>query len=474
MKRDRTHYHIVLSLTLTLMTIFLASCASRIATSTSVQAPEVTSPAARGNWPSYMLGNARTGFNQAETTITPLTAPQLKLHWIDPGDSRVFSQPVVANGLIYWGSGDGYEHATNLHGHEVWKDFLGWSSSTCPGNGDDKNGVLDTATVTSMMIHGQSTQVVFVGGGNARFYALNAATGATIWSTLLGNPPNTFLWSSPATYNGRIYEGVSSLSGCPQVQGKFVQMDASTGKVLHTFDTVPDGCTGGSVWGSPTLDIANNALYFGTGNWWPGCPTAERYAVALVKLRLSDLALLDSWQIPQPEQIPDSDFGTTPTLFDATIGGVRRQMVSLVNKNGVYYAFDRATIERGPVWSVELSKRYTISPSVWDGNHLYVGSKATDYQGQSCSRALSALNPATGAYIWRHCMPDGAVVGAITAIPGVVIASEGNAFLVLSTVDGHTLFSYTHANASFVGPASISNGVLYIGSYTGGLYAFGL
>jgi len=37
-----------------------------------------------------------------------------------------------------------------------------------------------------------------------------------------------------------------------------------------------------------------------------------------------------------------------------------------------------------------------------------------------------------------------------------------------------TLFNYANANASFVGPASVSNGILYIGSYTGGLYAFGL
>jgi outer membrane protein assembly factor BamB len=420
-----------------------------------------------------MRSIVRSGFDAAETSISATTVSHLKLRWIDQGTSRVFSQPIVAHNLIFWGSGDGYEHATDLQGHPIWAANLGWSSSVCPGNGDDKNGVLNTPTVASVPIHGKQTLVLFVGGGNARFYALNALTGTVLWSTALGTPPATFLWSSPALYHGRIYEGVASLSGCPQVQGGFVQMDASTGKVLHDFDTVPDGCLGGSVWGSPTLDIAHNALYFGTGN--PAhCASPEPYTIALVKLRLSDLALLDAWQVPRPQQIPDSDFGATPTLFEATIDGVQRQLIGLANKNGVYYAFDRMAIGHGPMWKVSLGGTYSIASSAWDGNHLYVGGRDTTYQGRSCAGTVSALDPTAGSFVWRHCLGDGPVLGAITEIPGVVIVAEASYFLAIATADGRTLFRYAAREASFVGPASVSQGVVYIGSYTGGLYAFGL
>ncbi len=473
MKKNWIQQHTPLWAIVGVLALFLASCYPLVTVSQKRTDPQIPLAAVPDDWPTYMRGVMRPGFDAAETNITATTASHLKLHWIDQGTSRVFSQPVVAHGLIYWGSGDGYEHATNLSGHPVWAVNLGWSSSVCPGNGDDKNGVLDTATVASVMIKGKQRQVLFVGGGNARFYALDALTGATIWSTSLGTPPDAFLWSSPALYHGHIYEGVASLSGCPQVQGSFVQMDASTGKILHDFDTVPDGCLGGSVWGSPTLDVAHNAVYFGTGNS-AQCATAEPYAVALVKLRLSDLALLDAWQVPRNEQIPDSDFGATPTLFEATIGEVKHQMIGLPNKNGVYYAFDRTAIGRGPVWKLRLGGIYSIASSAWDGSHLYVGGRDTTYQGISCEGTLSALDPATGAFLWRHCLGDGPALGAITAIPGVVIVAEESYFLAIATADGRTLFRYANRQASFVGPASVSHGVLYIGSYTGGLYAFGL
>jgi len=473
MKNKRIHLYTPLWAIGSILALLLASCQPLVTAPEKSPPPQTAPSVAPDDWPTYMRSIVRSGFNAAETSITATTVSNLKLHWIDQGSSRVFSQPIVAHNLIFWGSGDGYEHATDLQGHPVWATNLGWSSSGCPGNGDDKNGVLNTPAVASVRVHGKPTLVLFVGGGNARFYALNALTGAILWSTALGTPPATFLWSSPAFYQGHIYEGVASLSGCPQVQGGLVQMDAGTGKVLHTFDTVPDGCLGGSVWGSPTLDVANNALYFGTGN--PAhCASPEPHAVALVKLRLSDLALLDAWQVPRSQQIPDSDFGTTPTLFEATIDEVQHQLIGLANKNGIYYAFDRMAIGHGPVWQVSLGGIYSIASSAWDGTHLYVGGRDTTYQGLSCEGTVSALDAASGAFVWRHCLGDGPVLGAITEIPGVVIVAEAAHILAIATADGRTLFRYTDQQASFVGPASVSHGAVYIGSYSGGLYAFGL
>lgn len=107
----------------------------------------------------------------------------------------------------------------------------------------------------AVAIVGRSTPTVFVGGGNARFYALDAATGAVLWQTTLGSPSKgDFIWSSPALYNGDIYVGLSSLYDCPLVQGKFFQLSATTGAILQVFDVVPNTCRGGSVWGSPAID----------------------------------------------------------------------------------------------------------------------------------------------------------------------------------------------------------------------------
>lgn len=437
--------------------------------------------AATGDWTTYLNGNARTGFNAAETTITPTTAPNLKLHWthVAPGGS-IFSQPVVSNGIAYWGSLDGFEHATNIATNaKVWATNLGTTTGSCGGT----NGVVSTATIATVSVGGTSTTVDFVSGGDASFYALNAATGAIIWRTNLGSSPSHFLWSSPALFNGSIYIGVASLGDCPLVQGQMVQMNASTGAIQHVFDVVPNGCIGGGVWGSPTIDESAGLLFFVTGNAG-SCSTSETMSVSIIKLHAADLSFMSSWQVPPAEQLSDTDFGSTPTLFTATINGTVTSMVGVPNKNGTYYAFNRNLIHVGPVWRAHLAGGGacptcgdgSISPAAWDGTTLYAAGGKTTIAGVGCAGSLRALNPATGGFIWEHCMKAGPVLGAVTAVPGVVVVGEGSFVIVVNAKTNQTLFRFqdTKGGSAFFGATSISNGMLFAGNMDDNLYALGL
>lgn len=73
-------------------------------------------------------------------------------------------------------------------------------------------------------------------------------------------------------------------------------------------------------------------------------------------------------------------------------------------------------------------------------------------------------------------MTDGEVFGAIMVVPGVIAVGEGKYIIVVDAKTGATLYRYENASESFVGPATISNGVMYIGSYQGSssgvLFAF--
>src|SRR6266516_5127851 len=252
--------------------------------------------AASGDWPTYLANNAHTGFNSSETIINRSTAAKLKLHWTHTSGSMISTQPTVANGTIYWGSwGISNEHATALNNARVWVAKLGLTTDTqC---NPVTVGVASTATIAPVVIGGQTTLVDFVGGGDAHFYALNAATGTKIWSTLLGSSPSHFIWSSPAVFNGSVYVGLASFGDCPLVQGQVIQLNASTGAIQHTFNVVPNGCTVGGVWGAPTIDAAAGTIYTSTGN--PGtCSTSEHYTIALVELSASDLSFKQVWQVP--------------------------------------------------------------------------------------------------------------------------------------------------------------------------------
>ena len=439
--------------------------------------------AAGADWSTFLADQNHSGYNAAESIINPATAPSLKPIWTIQQGSTISTQVVEANGLIYWGSWDGNEHASNLSGTSVWTTNLGKNVSPDPACVPNNVGVGSTASVVSVSINGTSTPVVLVGGGNGQFYALNASTGAIIWHTLLGSAPDHYLWSSPAIYNGSIYMGVSSFGDCPLVQGQLVQLDASTGTILHTFNAAPSGCTGASIWSSPVVDQAAGTVYAATGNGGK-CSAAEPYGLALIQLRASDLTVLGSWQVPKSAQTLDTDFGASPALFQATIGGVSHSLVGIACKNGIYYAFDRTAISNGPLWQAHiaaggndpLAGEGSVSSSSWDGSTLYVAGGGTTIGGSSCKGSLRALDPATGAFRWERCLTNGPVLGAVSTIPGVAAVGEGNTLVLVATATGQPLYSYTDSRqgSSFYGPPSISHGTLYIGNADGSLFAFGL
>src|SRR5262249_30247914 len=377
------------------------------------------------DWTTYFQGNDRTGFGANDNGFNPTSVPNLGLAWqtSDTGvpDPGVFSQPIVSNGLVYWGSFDGYERATDTSGKLVWHTFLGTTTPpNCQpvGPNSTEAGVASTGTVTTDVPVNGATSVLYVAGGDSKMYALNAATGAILWWYNVGGNPNTFLWDSPLVSGNSVYIGVASFGDCPLVQGQLLQLNRVTGTLQNTFNVVPNGCDGGGIWTSPTLDAAAGTIYFDTGTASDNCPNTPGPSV--FEVRASDLSLVGSWTLPAAQQVDDADFGTTPTLFNGVIGGKSEPLVGVSNKNGVFYAFERDALPAGPVWSTRIAINGSaptlgtgdIASAAFDGTTLYVGGDNTS----SCSGTLNALNPSTGAFIWQHCFTDrGFVIGGVTA-----------------------------------------------------------
>jgi len=433
-----------------------------------------------GNWSAYGYQAAHNNFNPAETIITSTSAVNLKLKWDHKAGNGVSDQPAVVNGIVYWGSWDGYMHATNVATNKrIWTTFVGQTTdATCS---PPRVGVTSSPIVTT--VGGQLE--VLVGGGDANVYALNAANGNILWQTSLGSSPSTFIWDSPAVFNGSIYIGTSSFGDCPLVQSKFYRLDETNGQIQNTFNVVPDGCVGGGIWGSPTVDENAGTVYFATGNKGT-CSQSEPYTFALVELNAADLSVVNVYQLPASERPGDSDFGSTPTLFSDSTGTA---MVGVDNKNGKYYAFDRSHISDGPVWDAQIANKGdcpqcgagSISPAAWDNHTLFVGGGNTKIGKTSCQGVVRALNPDDGSVLWQHCMGGGPVLGSVTAAgvaqnTEVVVACQGNTVIVMNASNGKTIARLTdHKRGSLLyGPATISNGILFVGNLDGNIYAYSI
>ena len=432
------------------------------------------SAAAQG-WRTYQHDNARSGFQSSDPAIDPSSVGNLAPKWIFRANDSISAQAIAAKGMIYWGSWDGLEHATNpATGTDVWSTELGDETKTdCS---PPHLGVASTATVKRMQISDRQTTVVFVGGGNGSYYALDGQTGEVIWSDSFGSPEQGyFMWSSPALHRGSLYVGVASIGDCPLVPGALVKLDATNGAIQATFATTPSGCPGAGIWSSPTIDDATGNVYVTTGTDGGGfCGQAEPYAQAVLQFS-KNLRLIGSWKPPPSQQIIDGDFGATPTLFSATINGSNRALVGAANKNGIYYAFDRSNIAAGPVWESEpiATSPDTIASSAWDGSQLYVAGHNATINGTSCESNLRAIDPSTGAFVWSDCLSGGGADAAVTAIPGVVFEGLGSVLYGVAAASGQVLFQFQDTSFQwFESPVMVANGGLYIGNADGNFYKF--
>ena len=200
-------------------------------------------------------------------------------------------------------------------------------------------------------------------------------------------------------------------------------------------------------------------------------------APSIVKLRASDLTVLSSWTVPVNLQTAgDADFGGTPTLFTATINGVPRVLVGAINKDGLFFAWDRNNLAAGPVWQSTIadpsgSPRSIVS-AAWDGKYVYIGGGSATINGTSCYGNISALDPATGAFIWRSCADF--MTAGITEVPGLLVEGEGagGKVVFLNTANGATVSTY-NAPGMVQGEVTIRNGILYVPLANGNLVAVG-
>jgi len=435
--------------------------------------------AATDEWPTYLGSIQHTNYQSTETILKASNVGKLALKW-SHGVQTISSQPVISNGVVYWGSWNGLEYAYSTAGKLLWQRQLGTTKGPCL-----TAGIADTPVIGAI----GSTPVLYVGaGGNTNadghdnLVALNATTGAVIWKTDIGSSPspNVLQWGSPTLYNGSLYIGITSLEDCPVIPGQVIKINATTGKIQATFNAVPSGCIGTGIWSTPS--IINGNLYLSTGN--PGtCSTTEKYGFAILELDPATLAVKSYWHVPISTAL-DYDFGASVTPFSAN--GVN--YVGAINKNGTFYAFHENNLSIGPAWTRSLAlsadcpqcgvnRGGNLSSAAFDGTHLYVAGGQTTLNGVNCPGTVNQLNPTTGAFIWRKCLSY-PVIGSLVEFPGVLGVAYGSTINLLSPSNGNLLYAYTFRSVAsgshFWTGIAVAEGMLFAANANGRMFVFGL
>lgn len=453
-------------------------------------APKVVAPATTAtNWLTYGFDLARTGYNPDESVLSPHTAGNLNEVWSQDLGGDVSTQPVVASGVsvgsgtanvVYAGSEHGGFYAFDTaSGNLLWRQSVGTVQTGCFYTNDAQFGV------SSAPVADRSSNTIYVAGGDGNLYALDMSTGNIRpgWPVrIISDPVHEHVWSALTLSGGRLYAPVASTCGdATPYNGRVAAVNVSTRAQLAPFYVVPpsSGRFGGGIWGwgGASTDPSGN-LYVASGNALPNGPGEHDFFAEQVTGLSSNLA-------PFASNYPglsggDTDFGATPTLYQAPGCPLR---AATVNKHGPLLVYNAGSIQNGPVQRIQIADANNdelvglpaYSPAQ---NMLYVSNSSDSSSGtyKHGMLAFKVQPNCTLSLAWQQTVgPSPVAPSPPTVANGVVYYGDGfgNQVFTFDATTGQPLFnSATRITGPIYAASTVANGELFVPSWDHKLHVF--
>ena len=422
----------------------------------------------QASWP--FAGQSITGqwSQPGETKLTTSSTRTLAQKWVFTTGSDVSATPTEQNGVVFFPDWAGNLYAVNASsGAQVW-------SHQVPTYAGISGSLSRTspALYNGMVIFGDHVNGKHDG---ARVIAVSQQTGQLLWATKVESHIAAIITGSPVVANGRVYVGVSSSEegmanntayACCTFRGSIVALDASTGaKLWQTYDMPGNnGATGG---------------YSGGAIWaTPAVDVGRNLLYAATGNNYTVPSSVETCQQANPSSTTctaSNDYFDSVIALDLTTGALKWG-----KKLSGYDAYNEACKNGYPVCPDPTGPDYDFGsgPNLV-GGIVGVGQKSGIYY---------ALNPDTGALAWATVVGPGGTSGGIvwgTATDGTrIYAGVGNSkstsYRVFPTGQQVTWGSWTAMDAATgkilwqtpdptpgtrdVASLSVANGVLYAGS----------
>ena len=485
------------------------ACPSKHGTAVTGTAPAGTGrPAAGWTLPGADLANTR----YVASTITSTNVSKLGVAWTVPltmntshTDGAYATTPVIVNGVVYVQDLDSDVFAISLAtGKVLWTHDYN-SPNGGPDGVNVAGGVVYAATAKSAV-------------------ALDAATGAQLWSrTLIGND-HEGIAMAPGYNNGTVYVSTVPANVTTQYgaggQGILWALNAKTGALQWSWNQDqnlwgnPGVNSGAGLWYTPSFDaqgniymgIANPAPIFGTTSYPLGSsrPGPDLYTDSVVKLSPAG-KLLWYYQLT-PHDLYDWDLQNPPVLTTANgqpvviDGGKAGIMIELDAQTGKLlwqlpvgghdgHENDGLLTEHATPNSHDpLPAKYCLEPSLYGGiltqlasngsttfaavNDLALSATPVDFTGSADSvleaienavGEMVAVNQDTGTVEWDTLLPS-SPYGAATVTNDVVFTTTFKGELyALDATTGAILFK-TPMSAGSNAPVAVDGDYVIAGA----------
>jgi outer membrane protein assembly factor BamB len=335
--------------------------------------------------------------------------------WSFATDGPVRSSPLLHDGAILFGSGDGHLYALDAAtGRERWRFPTG--------------GAVDGSPVLA-------GGLVVVASRDGNLYAVEAATGSERWRLPLGEElPFRWGWdfvlSTPAVAGELLFVGSGS--------GEVLAVGAASGEVRWRHRT------GGRVRSSPT--VAGGVVYVGSFD-------GHLYA-------LDAATGAQHWRFATEGTRLDSVAAGFDRLSIQSSPAVTADQVVFGARDGSWYGVDRGTGAQR--WRIDHGMPWVIaSPAVADGKAVV---------GSSDGRFVTAVDLAAGRELWRSRTGSNQLSSPAVAGDVVVVGDFSGAVIGLDLGSGRELWRLLVGDGVFSSPL-VADGTIFVGSDDGRLYA---
>jgi len=298
------------------------------------------------------------------TQITDKNAGGLGLAWsLDiPGGMGVVSEPIVVDGVIYVSAPLSIVYAVDVATGKVL-----WKFDPKVRLDQAINGSYSARTNAGVAVWNGK---IYVGTGDCRLVAIDAATAKQVWEATVCEPTQTGITGAPHVAKGKILMGYNGSDD--GVRGALVAYDAETGKEAWRFWTVPGDPSkpfetkalemaaktwggkdwwkvgGGDVWTAITYDDATGFVIFGTAG--VGVDYGEFRKIKATGDRLFGECII-AVNADTGEYVWHYQTGTEGVhsennhivMADLVIDGEKRHVAMTVPKNGFFFVLDAKT-----------------------------------------------------------------------------------------------------------------------------------
>ena len=293
--------------------------------------------------------------------ITDQNVGNLGLAWYLDIDSAmgVVAEPIVVDGVIYVSA-----PLSKVYAVEAASGRLLWMFDPKVRLNQSLNGSYSARTNGGVAVWNRK---VYVGTGDCRLVAIDAASGTQAWEAPVCEATQTGITGAPHVARGKVFMGYNGSDD--GVRGSMVAYDAETGKEVWRFWTVPGDPSkpfetralelaaktwigkdawkigGGDAWNAITYDPVTGFLIFGTAG--AGVEYGELSSIEVSGDKLFAGCILavnaDTGEYIWHFQTSSPGLQTENNhimMADLVINGEKQHVVMTVPKNGFFYILD--------------------------------------------------------------------------------------------------------------------------------------